>query len=586
MTGSPRAAIPFREYRRAMRFVRPHWTGFLPLVAINFVSTAVALAQPYLTKLLIDDALQRRSFRGLMVFALLMAACAALSFGLGILTTYLYTRLSALVLFEMRLTAFQKLQRLSPHYFIRTRAGDIVSRVNNDIGELQKLSSDTILSLPANLLFLAGNAAMMFYLNPGLAAVSVALLPLGIWAMQRYQGRLREHVKTLREYSAEIGSFLIENILGMRLLVSSNAQERQNAAFRRHNDRFVRGLLSMQVTSFLASALPGAVITLSVAVLFLYGGSLVIRNVLTIGGLMAFMAYHGRLLSPVQSLMGSYSALIMGSVSLHRVFELLDTPEDVVENPQARMVPLPRGEVEFEMVSFTYPGGGAPVLHDVSLQAPPNSTCLLIGPSGAGKSTLADLLMRFYDPGSGVIRIDGFDLRELRLGDLRHAVAMVEQIPFFLHATIRDNLRFAAPEAADAECEQAARQAGIHEFIGSLPGGYDTLIGERGLTLSAGQRQRLAIARALLRRPRVLILDEPSAALDPAAEAALAATLRALSASCTVLIVTHRAALLEIADQVIVIEAGRVTERGAPESLLSGNSALSRHFGERTAALA
>jgi ATP-binding cassette subfamily B protein len=580
MTGSSRAAIPFRDYRRAMIFVRPHWKRFLPLVAINFVSTAVALAQPYLTKLLIDDALQHRSFRSLVIFALLMAACAALSFGLGILTTWLYTKLSALVLFEMRLTAFQKLQRLSPNYFLRTKAGDIVSRVNNDIGELQKLSSDTILSLPANLLFLAGNAAMMFYLNLGLAAVSVALLPLGIWAMQRYQGRLREHVKTLREYSSEIGSFLIENILGMRLLVSSNAQERQNEAFRGHNDRFVRGLLSMQVTSFLASALPGAVITLSVAVLFLYGGSLVIRNVLTIGGLMAFMAYHGRLLSPVQSLMGSYSALIMGSVSLHRVFELLDSPEDVAERPNLQPVSIARGGVEFDDVSFSYPGRPA-ALHEVSFRVAANSTGVIVGPSGAGKSTIADLLMRFYDPASGAIHIDGNDLRYLRLHDLRCAVALVEQLPFFLHATIRENLRYAAPDASDADCQQTARQAEIHDFIESLPAGYDTLLGERGLTLSAGQRQRLAIARALLRRPRVLILDEPTAAIDPAAEAALAATLRKLSSTCTVLVVTHRAALVDIADHVIVMEGGRVVESGAPESL---RSALARHFGERTAA--
>jgi ATP-binding cassette subfamily B protein len=565
-----------------MMFVRPHWKRFLPLVAINLVSTAVALSQPYLTKLLIDDALQHGSFRSLVIFALLMAACAALSFGLGILTTWLYTKLSALVLFEMRLTAFRKLQRLSPNYFIRTKAGDIVSRVNNDIGELQKLSSDTILSLPANLLFLAGNAAMMFYFNLGLAAVSLALLPFGIWAMRRYQGRLRSHVQTLREYSSEIGSFLIENILGMRLLVSSNAQERQNEAFRRHNDRFVRGLLSMQVTSFLASALPGAVITLSVAILFLYGGSLVIRNVLTIGGLMAFMAYHGRLLSPVQSLMGSYSALIMGSVSLHRVFELLDSPEDVVESPNARPVSIAHGDVEFDHVSFSYPDRPA-ALNEVSFRAAANSTCLLVGPSGAGKSTVADLLMRFYDPASGSIRIDGRDLRDLRLHDLRSAVAMVEQIPFFLHASIRENLRYAAPGASDNDCEHAGQLAEIHEFIDSLPARYDTMLGERGLTLSAGQRQRLAIARALLRQPRVLILDEPTAALDPAAEAALAATLVKLSAACTILIVTHRAALVEIADQVIVMDAGRVVETGAPESL---HSALTRHFGERAAALA
>ncbi|MEO8660966.1 MAG: ABC transporter ATP-binding protein [Bryobacteraceae bacterium] len=489
------AAIPYRQYRRALQFVKPHWKQFLPLVGINVASTAVALTQPYLTKLLIDDALQNRNFRGLVIFALLMAACAALSFFFGILTTYLYTRLSALVLFEMRLTAFQKLQRLSPNFFIVTKAGDIVSRVNNDIGELQKLSSDTLLSLPANFLFLIGNAAMMFYLNAGLAVVSIALLPAGIWAMRRYQGRLRKHVQTLREYSADIGSFLIENILGIRLLVSSNAQERQDTDFRRHNDRFVKGLLAMQVTSFLAAALPGAVITLSVALLFLYGGNLVIRNVITIGSLMAFMAYHGRLLSPIQSLMGSYSALIVGAVSLNRVFELLDAKEDVVERPDAAPAALKLGNLEYARVSFGYAGRDR-VLHDVSFRVAPNSTCLLVGASGAGKSTIADLLMRFYDPAAGVIRIDGHDLRDLRLHDLRAAAAMVEQLPFFFHTSIRENLVFGAPGASLSDCENAARQAEIHDFIASLPDAYQTVLGERGLSLSAGQRQRLAIARA------------------------------------------------------------------------------------------
>ncbi len=568
--------IPVRDYKRALLFLRPHRMRFLPLVGINFVSTAVALAQPYLTKLLIDDALARRSMNRLALFALLMATCAALSFALGMATTYLYTKLSALILFDMRLAAFRKLQALSPQFFVTTKAGDIVSRLNNDIGELQRLSADTLLSLPSNLLFLIGTAAMMLYLSPGLALVSIAMLPAAVWAMRRYQGRMRRQVQTLRERSSEIGSFLIESILGMRLLVSCNAQERKNAEFRGQNDEFVGSLLSMQITSFMAGALPAAVITLSVALLFLYGGSLVIRNVITIGSLMAFMAYQSRLLSPVQSLMGSYSALIVGSVSLGRVLELLDTKEQVIESPIARFIALTDGELEFRGVSFGY-NSSHEVLRDVSFQVPARSTCLLIGESGAGKSTAADLLMRFYDPGSGTVLIDGQDLKELRLCDLREAVALVDQSPFFFHASIRANLQFAWPDATQAHCEHSARQAGIHDFIDALPARYDTVLGERGLSLSAGQRQRLAIARALLRKPSVLILDEPSAALDPQAEFELSETLRKLSATCTVLIVTHRPALVEIADQVILLEDGRIVEHGSPDVLRSG-SAVSRHF--------
>jgi ATP-binding cassette subfamily B protein len=573
---SKSGGVPVAEYRRALEFLRPHWRRFLPLIGLNFVSTAVTIAQPYLTKLLIDEGLSRRDFRSLELFALWMGVCAALSFGFGMLTTFLYTKLSALVLFDMRLAAFRKLQNLSPQFYATTKTGDIVSRLNNDVGELQRLSSDTLLSLPANILFLIGNAVMMFYLNVKLSLIGVAMLPAGIWAMRRYQGRLRQKVQTLREYSAEIGSFLIEAILGMRLLVSCNAQERKNIEFRGQNNRFVDSLLSMQLTSFMAGALPGAVITLSVAILFLYGGNLVIHGVRTLGSLMAFMAYHGRLLSPVQGLMASYSALITGSVSLSRVFELLDAEEEVVEKLNPIPISLDRGSIAYEHVSFRYRGRDE-VLKDLSFTVSARTTSVIVGPSGAGKSTLVDLLMRFYDPASGVVRMDGHDLKSLRLCDLRRAVSLVEQTPFFFHSSIRENLQFASPDAALSEMRRVAQLAGIHEFIDSLPNQYESVLGERGLALSAGPRQRLAIARALLRNPSILVLDEPSAALDPNSEWSLGETLRSLATICTIVIVTHRAALVEFADQVIVLENGRVIESG-DRRILGTQSALSRHF--------
>jgi ABC-type multidrug transport system fused ATPase/permease subunit len=257
----------------------------------------------------------------------------------------------------------------------------------------------------------------------------------------------------------------------------------------------------------------------------------------------------------------------------------MDKKEDVVEDPVAPWVSFPCGSVEFENVSFRYMERGD-VLENVSFSIPSRSTSVLVGPSGAGKSTVVDLLMRFYDPVGGTITIDGHDLRKVRLCDLRAAVAVVEQTPFFFHSTIRENLAFAAPGASLAACEEAARRAEIHFFIDSLPDRYETVLGERGLTLSAGQRHRLAIARALLRNPAVLILDEPTAALDPNAEFALGETLRTLSQACTVVIVTHRPALVTIADHVIVLENGHVVESGPPGLLITGGSALSRHFRE------
>jgi len=566
------------QYRRTLRFLRPYTKSFVVLFLIGFISTAVTLAQPYLTKLLIDSALLHRNMRSLWYLAGWMAVCSVLSFFLGLVSTRWYTQLSAYVLFDMRGEVFKRLQSMSPSFYAKTRTGDIVSRLNGDISELQRLSADTLLSVPSNFLFLFGSAVMMIYLNPSLFLVSIALTPLGVWAMQRYQGRLRDQVRDLRQQSSDIGSFLIEAILNIRLIVCSNGQERKNLEFKDRNNRFVTSLLKLQVTSFMAGALPGAVLTLSTAALFLLGGSMVIRGTLTIGGLMAFMAYYSRLLSPVQGFMGSYSALVTGSVSLQRVFELLDMKIEVEDPINPVSLTSRNGYLEFHDVVFSY--GESRVLEHVSFQVEPRSICVLVGATGAGKSTIIDLAVRFYDPSSGTVMLEGVNIRMLSLTSLRSSIAVVDQTPFLFHASIRDNLLFAAPGSSDVELETALRAAGIYEFVESLPAKNDTIVGERGLSLSAGQRQRLAIARALLRQPSVLILDEPSSALDPTAEFMLGETLCSVAANCTVLVVTHRPALLEIADRAIVLENGRVVEQGSPGELRFVESALSRHFRE------
>jgi ATP-binding cassette, subfamily B, bacterial len=536
--------------------------------------------QPFLTKLLIDNALVHKNIRGLWFLAGWMAICSALSLLLGLLSTRFYTKLSAFILFDMRGEVFRRLQAMSPRYYARTKTGDIVSRLNGDISELQRLSADTLLSVPSNILFLIGSASMMLYLDARLFLFSLAFTPFGIWAMQRYQGRLRDQVKDLREKSAEIGNFLIEAILSMRLIVCSNGQSRKNEEFQSRNTTFLNSLLRVQVTSFLAGSLPAAVLTLSTATLFLLGGSMVIKGTLTLGGLMAFMAYYSRLLSPVQGFMGSYSALVTGSVSLQRVFELLDMKIEVEEPTSPFGFVSQNGAVRFEDVSFGYDSRG--VLTRVSFQVEPRSVCVLVGATGAGKSTIIDLLLRFYDPSAGVVTLDNTDIRKLSFADLRRSIAVVDQTPFMFHSTIRENLLFAAPGTTQPEWDEALKAAGVYEFVDSLPARYETLLGERGLAVSAGQRQRPAIAHALLRKPSVLVLDEPSSALDPTAEFLLGQTLRSVASSCTVLVVTHRPALLEIADRAVVLENGRIVEQGHPAELRFVESALNRHFREPT----
>ena len=551
--------IPFAQYKRALAYVVPYWRGLLAVMLLGLFSTAVGLVQPYISRLLIDDALLRRNLHALTMIAIAMVVVTIVGFVLNIASSYYYVRLSAESLFDMRLAVYRHLQQLSPRYFTQKKLGDIVSRINNDIGEVQRVCSDTLLSVLSNLLFLVGSIAIMSWLNWRLMLASVALLPVGIFALRHYQGRLTVQTADLRQRSSDLGSFLIESLLGMRLIVASATEKFEAERFREYNSSFIRSLLSMQVLSFLASAMPSTVLTLSTAIVFLYGGKLVIAQQLTVGGLVAFMAYHLKLLSPVQNLLGIYTNLLTGGVSLGRVFEVMDVPVEVKEVADPLPLPCVRHAITFDKVRFQY-GHDVPVLRDVSFTIPAGQMCAIVGASGVGKSTLADLLLRFHDVDSGTIAIDGQDIRELRLEDLRRQIAMVEQTPYFFRASIRENIAYGRPEATLEEIRNCAAAAAIDTFIQSLPNGYETILGERGLTLSVGERQRIALARALLRDPRILILDEPTSALDSASEAAVTSELMNVLRGRTSILITHRMSLAELADMVVVLEDGCVLE--------------------------
>jgi ATP-binding cassette, subfamily B, bacterial len=551
--------IPFAQYKRALAYVVPYWRGLLAVMLLGLFSTAVGLVQPYISRLLIDDALLRRNLHALTMIAIAMVVVTIVGFVLNIASSYYYVRLSAESLFDMRLAVYRHLQQLSPRYFTQKKLGDIVSRINNDIGEVQRVCSDTLLSVLSNLLFLVGSIAIMSWLNWRLMLASVALLPVGIFALRHYQGRLTVQTADLRQRSSDLGSFLIETLMGMRLIVASATEKFEAERFREYNSSFIRSLLSMQVLSFLASAMPSTVLTLSTAVVFLYGGKLVIAQQLTVGGLVAFMAYHLKLLSPVQNLLGIYTNLLTGGVSLGRVFEVMDVPVEVKEVADPLPLPWVRHAITFDKVRFQY-GHDVSVLRDVSFTIPAGQMCAIVGASGVGKSTLADLLLRFHDVDSGMIAIDGRDIRELRLEDLRRQIAMVEQTPYFFRASIRENIAYGRPEATLEEIRNCAAAAAIDSFIQSLPNGYGTILGERGLTLSVGERQRIALARALLRDPRILILDEPTSALDSASEAAVTSELMNVLRGRTSILITHRMSLAELADMVVVLEDGCALE--------------------------
>jgi ATP-binding cassette subfamily B protein len=362
--------------------------------------------------------------------------------------------------------------------------------------------------------------------------------------------------KELRERGADLGSLFVDTLLGMRTVVTSNAGDREADNFRGRNNAFVSTLLRLQMTSFLSGALPGTILTAATAGVFLLGGWMIIHGTMTIGTLVAFMAYHMRLLTPVQTMMGLAANLASARVSLTRIFEILDTAPEITDRPDALALSSVRGDIVFDNVTLRH--DRADVLSGVSFTIRAGTFCAILGPSGVGKSTVADLLVRLLDPDSGTILLDGHNLRGLRIKDLRDHVGLVDQAPYLFHATIAENIAYAHPLAKRPEIEAAGAAAGLEELIRRLPEGYETKTGERGLALSAGERQRIAIARALLRRPRVLVLDEPTSALDPDTEKLVARNLRDNLHNSTVIVITHRPALAEVADQVIHLREGKV----------------------------
>jgi ATP-binding cassette, subfamily B, bacterial len=489
-----------------------------------------------------------------------------------------YTRVSADILFDMRLDVYRHLQRLSPRFWADTRLGDIVSRINNDIGEVQRVTADSALGWLGNVVYLVGTVTMLLLLDARLFLVSLIALPPSLWALVRYRRRLETSVRVLRERSADIGSFLIETLLGMRLVVSSNAQEREAVRFRERNDAFVRSLMSMRMLTYLAGGLPALLLAGGTAAVFLYGGSRVISGAMTLGTFVAFMAYQMRLLAPVQGLMGIYANLASARASLIRVNDLLDSPAEVSEPADALILSRVDGTIDFEHVRFGY-GDDRVILDDVTLRIPAGQVVALVGASGSGKSTLTDLLVRNLDPETGRVLLDGNDLRTLSLTDLRHHIAVVDQDPFVFHTTIAENVRYTRPSATDAEVRSALEAAGLGSLVDMLPDGMDTIVGERGRRLSAGERQRLAVARAFLADAAVLVLDEATGSLDPAAEAHVLAGYASLTRGRTAIMITHRPAVARRADRIILIRDGRVVADGAPADLAARDGAFHALFG-------
>lgn len=538
-----------RRFRWTLRYLIPHWPGLLFVTSISLSSTGLSLLQPYLSKWLIDEALIKRDPTALWQVSGLMVLSSLVSFAFNVAAGYWYTRISARILFRMRADLLEHLHSLSPRFFAEWKTGDILSRLNNDMSEIQRVVADALLSLLGNLGFLMGSIIILVRMDLALFAVGVAVLPLATGIAWWFRKILADRVRQMREAAAEISSFLLNTLLGHRIVAAYGAVARELQEFTRRNDHYVNVLLRMQMISYAGSGLPGMLLAFSTAAVFWVGGNKVIAGTMTMGTLVAFLAYHTRLLAPVQSLMGMYTNFVTAQVSLERVQKLFDVQPEVQPALDAPRRASLRGEVELRNVRFGY-NENQPLFTGLSWHLLPGQTGVVLGPSGRGKSTLADLLLHFYEPGEGTILLDGIPLSQWHPHDLREHLAVVEQAPFLFPATIAENLRFGLENITDRDLHEVLDAVSLGKDIPDL----NLQVGERGLSLSAGQRQRLAIARALLRRPSVLVLDEPTAALDEASESIVSGGIRKWLPHATIILITHRTRMQELADSTMTLE--------------------------------
>lgn len=551
---------------RLLPFVRPHVLGLLVVFCFSLFSVLLGLATPFFTKLLIDDALLKGNGRLLAILVVAMFAVRAMATLAAALNSYLYSQIAAEVLFRMRLSLYRHLLRLSPKFYAQTKMGEILSRINTDMAEVQRIATDVLFNFVLSLLSLIGTGGFLVWLNWRLTLVSSVFLPLALLALSRFRPKVEVLARVIRDQNADLASLLVERLSGVKFIQTFGAEGYEVERFVGKSREVIRTLLRYQVTSSLAGGIPGLLLGASIAVVFLYGGHLVITGGMTVGALVAFTAYQARAFGPLQGLMDLSLGLQRARVSLMRVFELFDVRPEVVEKKEALpLEDVPR-DIVFKNVSFGYCPGEC-ILRDVNVGVPAGSTVAIVGPSGSGKSSIVDLLMRLYDPLEGSIELGGRDLKDLTLASLRDHVVLIDQETFLFHATIEENIRYGRWEATREEVVAAAQAASIQDFIQALPEGYNTMVGERGMRLSEGEKQRIAIARAILKNPQVLILDEATSSLDWLSEQNVRQALERLMKGRTTVIVTHRLSSIKHVDHILVLHGERIVQAGSHEEL-------------------
>jgi ATP-binding cassette, subfamily B, bacterial len=559
--------------RRIGRLFRPYRWQLAIVTVIIAASSVVGLASPFLLRAVIDTALPDRNVRLLAWLVAGMVVVAAVTSAFGVIQTWISTKVGQHVMHDLRTGVFTHLQRQSIAFFTRTRTGEVQSRIQNDIGGMESVVTSTATSIASNLTTAVATAVAMVALSWRLSLISLVVMPPAIYLTRKVAG-MRRAITTQQQAELADLNVTIEEGLSINGIQLAKTMGTGPALVRRFSDSSAR-LIDLELRSQLAGRWRMASLSIIFAaipaIIYLAAGLPVTAGTVSIGTLIAFTTLQNNLFRPVTGLLSTSVSVISSLALFARIFEYLDLPVEVDEPARPASVDLTdvKGHVRFDNVGFAYPGADRPALADIDLDIPAGSTLALVGETGSGKTTLGSLVARLYDPTSGAVRIDGIDVRDMRLADLAATVGVVSQETYLLHTTVRENLRYAKPGATNAEIEDAARAAQIHDLITSLPDGYDTMVGSRGHRFSGGEKQRIAIARTLLRDPRVLVLDEATSALDTETERAVQQAFDTLSRGRTTLTIAHRLSTVRNADQIAVLDHGRIIETGDHISLLA-----------------